>query len=295
MALFLCVLWGGLIPALKLSLEGIPPLGVAAWRFLIGWSCIVGWCLLAGIEWRVPKRQHGPLLLLSLVFVFQIGAINLGSALTSGSHAVVLLNTSPLFTALLAHRFISGDRLSGRRSAGLGAAFVGIALIFVEAPPAGSLLWGNILSLTSGMLLALLFILSKKLLQSLSPYQLLVWEMAYGIPLFFGLSFLLEGGEPYVLTAPVLGGLLYQGIVVAGFCFVAWNHLLQKHPAGQLTSFQFTIPVFGLVLSRFVLAEWITGRFVAGVSLVTLGIYLVTTVRNPRKADEVKPNPPGPG
>jgi drug/metabolite transporter (DMT)-like permease len=266
----------------------MPPLGIAAWRFLIALVCIAGGCFLAGIDWRVPWRRHAPLVLVSLVFVLQIAAINLGSAATSGSHAVVLLNTSPLFTALLAHRFLPNDRLTARSSVGLTLAFAGIGFVFVETPPTGSLVWGNSLSLASGVLLAILFILSKRLLERWSPYQLLVWEMAYGVPLFFALSYFLERGESYDLTAAVLGGLLYQGVVVAGFCFVAWNHLLRKHAASQLTSFQFTIPIFGLVLSRFVLDERITGRFVVGVSLVTLGIYLVTTARgtltSPREA-----------
>lgn len=278
-AVFLCILWGGSIPSLKLTLEGMPPLAVAAWRFLIGVILIGAWCRLIGIDLKLPLREHRSLSVLGVIFIAQIVAINFGTNMTTSSYAVVLLNSSPLFTAVLAHLFIADDRLTIRKSVGLVLAFAGLSYMFIRTPPGKSLLAGNALALLSGVLLAVIFVYSKHLLRRLSPFQVLFWEMSYGVPAFFLLTWIFEGGEPYALTHLVIGGLLYQGIVVAAFCFVSWTHLLQRYTPSQVVSFQFSVPVFGLILSALLLGELVTLRFVLGVTLVAAGIYLVTTKR----------------
>jgi drug/metabolite transporter (DMT)-like permease len=64
----------------------------------------------------------------------------------------------------------------------------------------------------------------------MSPYKVLTWQMSLGVPVFLALSACLEGVSAYHLTLPVMAALLYQGIVVAGLCFVVQIHLLRKHP-----------------------------------------------------------------
>jgi drug/metabolite transporter (DMT)-like permease len=78
--------------------------------------------------------------------------------------------------------------------------------------------------------------------------------------------------EPTILkpvtAVPVLA-ILYQGIVIGGFCFVVWTRLLRRHSPGSLSVFAFSVPVFGVLLSGLIFGEAITGRVVAGMAAVT--------------------------
>ncbi|HSG15351.1 MAG TPA: EamA family transporter, partial [Anaerolineae bacterium] len=73
----------------------------------------------------------------------------------------------------------------------------------------------------------------------------------------------------------ILGAVIYQGVVVAGLCFIFWTSLLQNHSASRLVVFSFITPVFGVWLSALVLGETISPVLVGGLLLVTAGIIVV--------------------
>ena len=275
--LFLCVLWGGLTPSLKVSLAGLPPFAVAGWRFLLGMVAIWAWCRLGNIKLAVPLRAHLSLIPYALVFVLQITCVNFGTRITTSNFAVILLNTSPVFVAVLAHWLIPNDRLTVRKVIGLVLAFTGVVFIFLAPSTVEGLLLGNLLVLAGGFLLGVIHVYAKFLLRRLTAFQLVFWEFLYGILCFFALSFLLEPIDQYNVTRPVVLGVLYQGLVIAGFGFVSWVYLLQRFPASKMASFQFSIPIFGVILGWMLLGEAVTWRLVAGVSFVAIGIYEVST------------------
>jgi drug/metabolite transporter (DMT)-like permease len=73
----------------------------------------------------------------------------------------------------------------------------------------------------------------------------------------------------------VFCALLYQGLVAASFCFVAWITLLQKYGAVALHSFLFIMPISGVLLGGLVLGEPITVNIIIALMLIVSGILLV--------------------
>jgi drug/metabolite transporter (DMT)-like permease len=284
-ALLLCFLWGGLAPALKLSLRGMPALAIAGWRFLIALLCILFWCRANQIHWRIPGSMHTRLVGFATLFAVQIGLLNLGTQWTSSNHTVVLLNTNPVFVALLAHFLIPNDRLSRQKLVGLLLAFGGICLTFWETGrlAEGNPWMGDLIVLLSGVFLGVLQVYTKFLVHWLTPFQVVAWEMIYGVPLFFLANALFEKGQPSELTPTVVLSLLYQGVAVGAFCFAGWTHLLQRFAASTVTAFQFTTPLFGVALSTLILGDVTSRTFLVGVALVALGIYWVS--RTPAKGN----------
>ena len=70
-------------------------------------------------------------------------------------------------------------------------------------------------------------------------------------------------------------GLLYQGLVVAGFCFAVQSQLLKRHPAARLSIFAFSTPIFGVLIAwAFREAAPSTWLLAAGAAVAT-GIALV--------------------
>ncbi|MEW5977695.1 MAG: DMT family transporter [Acidobacteriota bacterium] len=273
-ALLLCCLWGGLAPAIKVGLRGMPPVGMAGWRFLLALACLLAWCRWRRIplNWALGLRLG--MIGLSFLFVLQIALLNVGARLTSSSHMIVLLNSAPLFVVIIAHFLVPDDRFTWRKVTGLLLSFGGICITFRDAVSGVSSSWvGDSLVLISGFLLAVLQIYSKHLVRRLTPYEVIVGQMVYGVPLFFVASALLDPPVAYQLTGGVWLSLIYQGVVVGAFCFSGWIRLLSRYSASKVSAFLFTAPLFGVGLSRIVLGDEISRSFLAGAGLVAVGIY----------------------
>ena len=112
----------------------------------------------------------------------------------------------------------------------------------------------------------------------LNPYQVLFWQAVLSLPLFAAWSAFLESEAEYVLTGPIVAGVLYQGIVVAGLCFIILVFLLQHHSPGRLGGFGFATPVVGVLLSAALLDEAISPYLLASMGLVAVGIVVANWV-----------------
>jgi drug/metabolite transporter (DMT)-like permease len=200
-----------------------------------------------------------------------------GTQFTNASRSTVLICTYPFFIAFFAHFFIPGDQLNRSKVLGLALSFGGVVLIFAESLGLGQtgFLTGDLLVLVSGMLLGLRQVVTKRLVQGLHPFQVLFWQAALSLPIFAGLSALGEGEADWDLVLPVVGAVLYQGVVVAGFCFILMVSLLRRHSASKLGVFGFATPVFGVLLSALLLGEELSLGLLASMGLVAVGIAVV--------------------
>jgi drug/metabolite transporter (DMT)-like permease len=85
------------------------------------------------------------------------------------------------------------------------------------------------------------------------------------------------------LTARVVGGLLYQGLIVAGIGFILWVRLLHDHAPGVISVFGFPTPIFGVLFSALLFAEPLTRTLVIGMLFVAAGILIVTLEKRDRE------------
>ena len=292
-ALGLSILWSGNIVAIKLGLIAFPPFWSAFWRFLIAAAAVGLWARFRGLPLLPEPSEWRPLGILALLFTVQISLLNLGVNWTSPGYGIVLLNAHPIFANLLAHFFVPEDRLSPRRVIGLATAFSGICIVFLGNPQseiAPRPLLGNLLVVLTSFLLGVRVVYTNRLVQSIEPIRTVLWQTIFSVPGFLLAAWLFE---PPLLgssipTAPVLA-LLYQGVVIAGLCFVGWTMLLKHHSPGTLSMFGFTAPVFGILLSALLFGEAITPRLWIGLVAVAAGIVLVT-----RQGSSLPAPEPGP-
>ncbi len=137
-------------------------------------------------------------------------------------------------------------------------------------------IWGNVLMIVSANLLALRVIYTRYLVQATDPARPVIWQMMFSLPFFLAAAWWLEPPTLKAVTWEPVAAILYQGVVIGGFCFLAWTSLLRKHSASTLSVFAFTVPFFGVLMSSWVLGEAIPAQLVLGALLVTLGIVIVT-------------------
>lgn len=271
--------WGGNAPALRYSLQYLPPFGAAGIRFLIGLLVIVLFARLARVSLRPRSGEWQGMLWMGLLFAVQILLLNAGSARTEAGRQALLINSYPLFVPLLAHLFLPHDRLTRRKVVGTTLAFVGVVFIFGEKALAGKAsVVGDLLVTASAVLLAAKAVYTSVLVRGNHPYQVLFWQMVLAIPCFFAMSLLFERQE-YTWSPPVVASMAYQGVVVAGLCFVGWTSLLQHYAPGRLSVGFFLTPVFGALFSYLLLGEPLSAGLAAGGAAI-LGGLLVVNARN---------------
>lgn len=274
--MLLSCFWGGNAVAMKIALNYMEPFILAGLRFAIGAMVIALWSVFNGIEVKPKRCEIIHLIIISLLFATQICTFNLGSKYTQAGRTSLFINTHPFFVSLIAHFLIPNDRLSIRKLAGLILAFVGIFVVMRDKIGMDSFrVTGDIIILISGFVLGILGVYTKILVQRINAYKLLLWQMIFSLVPFFGLSLIFERSSPYTISANLIIALLYQGIVVGGFSFVAWTLLLKRHSASKVSAFLFATPLFGVGLSSFILHEAITPYLTFGAIFVAAGIYVV--------------------
>ena len=277
LVLLLALLWGGNSVSIKIGLQGVPPFALATMRFLLGFAAITLWSLYQRVRLRMHPGELLPLIFVSAIFTLQIATLNLGTQITEASRSTIFISTYPFFTALFAHFWVPGDRLSVKKTVGISLAFGGVLLTFggnLEFE-AQDYLCGDLIVLLSGCLLGLRTVVTKRIIQSIHPYRLLFWLMIFSVPCFVISSLFLERDASFHFSPSGVTAILYQGIVIAGFCFVTWTSILEKYSPSRLVVLFFMTPLFGVLLSYLLLGDEIGFTLIVGACLVAYGIYLV--------------------
>jgi drug/metabolite transporter (DMT)-like permease len=272
-------LWGGNPVAVKFGLLVFPPMWSAFVRFVIGIVCIAAWAAFRGIPMWPKKGEWRLLMLLGVLFVIQMGTLNIGFDLTKGSIAAILISTNPLFAAFAAHFIVAGDRMSFRKAVGLLIAFGGVAIVLLGGFSLESfnhIGWGSVVVLLSSSLLGLRLVFMAKVQQEISGVRVVLWQMILSLPIFAFAGAAFETIRWEHLGLAPIAGLLYQGVVIAGLGFMVISYLLSRYPPSVIASFNFVSPISGVLLSAMLLGDQITPAIVGGVICVGGGLYFVS-------------------
>jgi len=268
----LCMLFGANAVAVKISLSGLGVFTVAGLRFGAAAVVICIWARATGRPLGVSREKLGPLGVISLVFTVQLSLFYLGINRSNASRATLIVNLQPFIVLFLAHFFIPGDRMSLRKTIGMLMGFSGVAFVFMEPGGGGDIRTGDLIVLSATLIWGFNAVYVKRVIHRFRPYQVVVYPMAFSVPVFFVQALLFDGVMVRDLSTPVLLAVAYQTLVTASFGFVAWNTLLKQYGAVSVHSFIFIMPVSGVLLGGVLLDEPITGKIVLALVLIVGGI-----------------------
>lgn len=286
--LFVSTLWSGNSIAIKSGLDYAPALRLGWMRFLVGSIVILIWAIYTKADLRIRRSEWRPLISLSLFFGVQIVFMNLGIKNTTAGHATVLIVTSSIWVAVLSHFFIPGDRLAPIRLAGILIAYLGIIVITADSlgeTGDKNLIMGD-MSAISGFLLGARLVYNARLLSRLDPAKMLLFQAAVGSVAFVIISAIFEP-EPWLWTWELAVSLAYQGLVIAGFGFLAMLLMSKYFFPSRIAAISLTQPVTGILLAWLILGEEPSRLLWAGGVLVMVGALLAQ-----RQSSPAKPAPP---
>ncbi|MEM7194471.1 MAG: DMT family transporter [Pseudomonadota bacterium] len=277
-ALIAVAIWGGSPIAAKLAVESIDPIAVSVLRTVIAGAIVLPIALLLSIQLPGNRTQWTLLLITGfsgfVVFAF---LLTIGVAMTSGSHASMILASLPLTTGAIA---LIWDRMkpSVLWVTGCTIALCGEALlIFSESgSTATSSIEGDLIIFFANAFASLGYVCGGRLQQEGYPsvattfWGVSIWAVLL-LPL---LPFTVDLSEISGASKSSILGLLYLTVGVTIVAYVFWYWALGKGGIARIGSFQFLQPVTGVIAASWLLHESVDVSFVLASILVLGGVWL---------------------
>jgi len=192
---------------------------------------------------------------------FMYGLFYLAMTMVSGAIAAILIGTSPLTAAVVAHYFMTDDRLSPPKSISLLLGMSGVVILSVSREP-----WASPTGFAEFVGIVLLFcctissalanVLVAREKSAMDPVFLNSLQIFLGGFFLFLFSLPVEGWPELIFPAEYYLALLWLSFVSAA-AFTLWFVLLQRPgvKVSQLNLWKFIIPVFGAIFSWVLLPD----------------------------------------
>ena len=271
LALAVMAVWGSNFVVIRYALDDLPPLTLAALRFIAVLLPVVfflkrpaaSWGNLAAYGLLIGAGQFGCLF------------VALRADITPGL-ASLLMQSQVFFTIGLS-MLMTGERVRGVQVVALLLAVAGVGVILMNTDgsvtPTGLILilfaalgWagGNMASRAAGQVEMLNYV---------------VWASLFSIPPLVLLALLFEGWPAMVAgmraaDAWSWAAVVWQAVGNAMFGYGVWGWLLARYPAATVAPLALLIPVFGMGASALMLGEPLQDWKLLAAALVMAGLAL---------------------
>ena len=280
----LASIWGSSFMAIKVGVETIPPLTLAAARVMLATVVLWGFARLRGESLPRGGRIWLYFFLLGIIGNgLPFALINWGEERIDSGLAAILMAVLPLATVVMAHFFTVGDRMTPVKLAGVVIGFGGVVVLV--GPEAGKGLGGDLwrqLAVSGG---AVSYAVAAILARNMPPAPLIARSAAVMIVASLVMAPLALAFEAPWTLAPSTGALLaaaYLGLIPTALATIILFHLLQNRSASFIAPINYLIPVFGVLWGVVVLGEGVSPRAATALAVILAGMAIAHYQRRPR-------------
>lgn len=286
LAILCTFLWGSAYPAIKLGYEvfGINSddsylkLIFAGYRFLIAGIILIIIQKLMGKS-IMPKslRDFKSFMLLGFMYtLMQYVFLYIGMTNTTGVKSSILGSLSSFINIFLVHFIYKDDKLSLKKITGCIIGFLSIVVLNFETGTINGAfkLMGDGLLILSALMGSVGSIYNKNLVKNNDVFVTTGWQLIFGslMLIIIGKS---AGGNLVIVSAESGILLLYMALL-SSVALVIWSTLYKYNKVGNITMYNFLTPIFGAILSAFLLGESIFEvKSLIALALACTGIWIV--------------------
>ena len=286
MLVALALIWGSSFMFIKVAVRDLTPATLILGRLgLAAVSLAVVVPLLVGTRTALAElRAHWPALavvgLLNTAVPFWL--LSWGETRIDSGLASIIQASVPIFNALLAFGFFHDQRVTGRRLAGVGVGFVGVALL-VGAQPQGKIL-GAVAVVGMAACYAVGGLLTRRYLTETRPQVI-----ALGTSVVAAIAVTPAGVAQASSDLPgwkTFASIAVLGTVCTAVAYLLFFTIIARAGAGYAALVTYLVPPVALGYGAIFLDEGVGAAALVGLVLILAGVTLGTrrAVRSPRPA-----------
>ncbi|MCR5241503.1 MAG: DMT family transporter [Prevotella sp.] len=294
-AFLVVAVWGSTFVFTKILLQaGMTPAQIFTFRFLIAYVLMLPCSWAMGERRWMTDNWRDELLMValgvtggSLYFLTE----NAAMLYTTATNTSLIVCSCPLFAMLLvALVYRKSERITRIKALGSIIACIGMAVVVLNGHFVLHLSpLGDALAFAACLCWAFYSLLMKAAIERYSDLFITRKVFFYGlltiIPYFickpeetaiFNGQWIMINGQCSMdnVQWPIIGSLLFLGIVASLLCFLVWNWVIRKLGAVVATNWVYFNPITTIVFAAWLLREPITPWFLLGTVLILLGMYL---------------------
>jgi len=253
LALAVMAVWGTNFVIIRIALQHMPALLLAALRFAFALFPAILFVKRPTVPW-LHLAAYG---LLIGVGQFGVLFIAMRSDISPGLVSLVV-QTQVFFTIGLA-MMLTREKVRGYQWAALALAFAGLGLILTHSGKASA----TPLGLAMTLFAALCWGAGNTVARASGPVNMLayvVWSSLFAVPPLVGLSLVFDGwpairGGLSHADAATWAAVVWQAVGNSLFGYAAWGWLLARHPTATIAPTALLVPVFGMAAAAWLMAE----------------------------------------
>ena len=272
----LSLIWASAFFNIKIATYSYGPLTIAFLRIFLGAVLIVIICFLKNIKIEAFSKDWYWFAIIGFVnLVIPFFLIAYGVQKIQSNLAAILMSTTPLSSAILAHFFTKTEKINFTKIIGVIVGFAGIVILFSDNVLINNenlfyalmILVGSTFYVVGGILT--LKISSKKN-ENLTS-SILIW----GSLIIFPIMIYYEQPWSIVPRIDSTISLIYLGVFPTGIAWLIRFHILKKNGLVFHSQVAYLIPIFGVILGYIFLKEVITFKVLIALFAVVIGFYFV--------------------
>lgn len=282
----LTLIWGTTWSAIRVSLEGFPPITAVSLRFALAGALLAGYARLTGVplrprSWRVLNLWVIHAL---LSFCVSYGVVFWAQQWVPSGLASVLFASFTLMVVVLAHFAVPGERLTPRGVLGVLVGMAGIGVIYasdLDAFGGRQVVTAAVVMLLSPLASAVAAVAVKRWGTGLHPVSLNAAGMLAGAMVMAVVAVVFERWPQSPPTWGSVVAMLYLAVFGSALSFTLYFWLLEHMQVSNLALIGYLTPVVAVTVGAVWLGEPLTGRLLAGSGLVLAGVVLAARRRRP--------------
>jgi drug/metabolite transporter (DMT)-like permease len=280
--------WGSTFLAIRIGVREVPPLLLAAMRFLVAGLVLYGWMIARGERSPSRRQWRSASVLAILIFVIDYGLLFWAEQRVPSGVAAVMLALIPAFMALSEIVVLRTQRLTVRLALALLIGLGGVAVLMSRSLNLGGEpidRVGALALIVASMSFSVSSALARKLpLPSSKVMSSGAQMLAGGVFLVLAAAALGEFREfhPGTVSRGAWLSLLY--LIVAGSIigFTAYVWLIDHESPTKVGTYAYVNPVVAVLLGYFLGGEALGLRTVLGTLFVLISVLVITTTPGKR-------------
>lgn len=279
------LIWGTSFLFIKVALESLTPLQVAAGRLVVGAVTLIGVALATGAAMPRERRLWFDLFVVAFIYnsvpfaFFAFAETEISSVLAGIWNA-----TTPLFTLAVVATGLGGERVTRAQLIGLGIGFAGVLVVLGPWQGLeGGALWGSVAALAAALCYGVGFPLTRRALTgrheslaALMAVQILCGAMQLSV------VSLIVDGRPAMPAAPGWWSMLGLGALGTGIAYILNAVVVRDAGASSASFVTYVIPIVSTTLGVVALDEHLSWNQPLG-AVVVLAAVAVSQGRFSRR------------